>query len=59
MNYDISNWLHFVCVEDTSLNRLKILGLLADGFGSTSAMRAKDLIWVVCWSHVEVDYYAS
>ncbi|KAJ0006897.1 hypothetical protein Pint_29920 [Pistacia integerrima] len=46
-------------LQETSLNHLKTAGILADGFGSTLAMTAKDLIWVVCWSHVEVDYYPS
>ncbi|KAJ0006894.1 hypothetical protein Pint_29924 [Pistacia integerrima] len=34
-------------------------GILTDGFGSTIEMTEKDLIWVVCWSHMEVDHYPS
>ncbi|KAJ0006675.1 hypothetical protein Pint_29919 [Pistacia integerrima] len=44
---------------ETSINHLKSLGIVTDTFGSTLNMAAENLIWVVCWLHVEVDYYPS
>ncbi|KAJ0006895.1 hypothetical protein Pint_29925 [Pistacia integerrima] len=46
-------------LQETSLNHLRSAGILTDGFGSTIEMTEKDLIWVVCWSHMEVDHYPS
>ncbi|XP_031285134.1 palmitoyl-acyl carrier protein thioesterase, chloroplastic-like [Pistacia vera] len=46
-------------LQETSINHLKSLGIVTDTFGSTLNMAAENLIWVVCWSHVEVDYYPS
>ncbi|XP_044508958.1 palmitoyl-acyl carrier protein thioesterase, chloroplastic-like [Mangifera indica] len=46
-------------LQDTSLNHLESAGIVIDGFGSTLEMTEKDLIWVACWSHMEVDHYPS
>ncbi|KAJ0075176.1 hypothetical protein Patl1_34408 [Pistacia atlantica] len=46
-------------LQETSINHLKSLGIGTDTFGLTLNMAAENLVWVVCWSHVEVDYYPS
>ncbi|KAJ4718298.1 Acyl-[acyl-carrier-protein] hydrolase [Melia azedarach] len=46
-------------LQETTLNHLKKVGLMADGFGSSAKMSANNLIWVACSSQIELDYYPS
>ncbi|KAJ4951314.1 hypothetical protein NE237_028146 [Protea cynaroides] len=46
-------------IQETSLNHLRIRGLLSDGFGSTPEMAKRNLIWVITKFHVVVDRYPS
>ncbi|KAM4072808.1 hypothetical protein ACB094_11G167500 [Castanea mollissima] len=45
--------------KESTLNHLKSVGLLADGFGSTPEMHRRDLIWVAYRLQVEVDRRSS
>ncbi|KDP46463.1 hypothetical protein JCGZ_12946 [Jatropha curcas] len=44
---------------DTALNHVRMIGLLAAGFGSTPEMSKKDLIWVLCTLQILVDRHPS
>ncbi|KAJ4718293.1 Acyl-[acyl-carrier-protein] hydrolase [Melia azedarach] len=46
-------------LQETTLNHLKKVGLMADGFGSSAKMSANNLLWVACSSQIELDYYPS
>ncbi|KAM3686039.1 hypothetical protein ACJW31_11G166800 [Castanea mollissima] len=46
-------------LQESTLNHLKSVGLLADGFGSTPEMHRRDLIWVAYRLQVEVDRRSS
>ncbi|KAJ4718294.1 Acyl-[acyl-carrier-protein] hydrolase [Melia azedarach] len=46
-------------LQETTLNHLKKVGLMADGFGSSAKMSAKNLIWAARSSQIELDYYPS
>ncbi|NP_001292949.1 palmitoyl-acyl carrier protein thioesterase, chloroplastic-like [Jatropha curcas] len=46
-------------LQDTALNHCRMIGLLAEGFGSTPEMIKKDLIWVLCTLQILVDGYPS
>nr|XP_043626174.1 palmitoyl-acyl carrier protein thioesterase, chloroplastic-like [Erigeron canadensis] len=44
-------------MQETTLNHLKAIGLLGDGYGSTPEMCKKNLIWVMVKMQVVVDRY--
>ncbi|OUZ99683.1 Acyl-ACP thioesterase [Macleaya cordata] len=46
-------------VQEASLNHVRSMGLLGDGFGSTPEMTRRNLIWVVAKMQVLVDRYPS
>ncbi|KAK2651400.1 hypothetical protein Ddye_011256 [Dipteronia dyeriana] len=46
-------------LQESSLNHIRSTRLLADGFGSTPQMSARNLIWVICRLQIEVDCYSS
>ncbi|KDP37178.1 hypothetical protein JCGZ_06234 [Jatropha curcas] len=46
-------------LQDTALNHVRMIGLLAAGFGSTPEMSKKDLIWVLCTLQILVDRHPS
>nr|XP_023876997.1 dodecanoyl-[acyl-carrier-protein] hydrolase, chloroplastic-like [Quercus suber] len=46
-------------LQESALNHLKSVGLLADGFGSTPEMHRRDLIWVAYQLEIEVDRRSS
>ncbi|KAJ0074971.1 hypothetical protein Patl1_34434 [Pistacia atlantica] len=51
--------LLFVLFQIGLRRKVRMKRILTDGFGSTIEMTEKDLIWVACWSHTEVDHYPS
>ncbi|KAK1574853.1 hypothetical protein Q3G72_000439 [Acer saccharum] len=46
-------------LQETALNHVRSIRLLADGFGSTLQMSKRNLIWVICRLQIEVDCYSS
>ncbi|KAL9262695.1 Palmitoyl-acyl carrier protein thioesterase, chloroplastic-like protein [Drosera capensis] len=46
-------------LQETALNHAKSTGLVGDGFGSTSEMCKRNLIWVVARMQVLVDSYPT
>ncbi|XP_020269658.1 palmitoyl-acyl carrier protein thioesterase, chloroplastic-like isoform X2 [Asparagus officinalis] len=46
-------------LQETSLNHVKRVGLMDDGFGATAEMSKKNLIWVVNKMRVLVEHYPS
>ncbi|KAJ4718201.1 Acyl-[acyl-carrier-protein] hydrolase [Melia azedarach] len=46
-------------LQDTALNHHKRVGLLTDGFGSSTRMMEMNTIRIMYWSHIEVDCYIS
>ncbi|KAK3219686.1 hypothetical protein Dsin_013656 [Dipteronia sinensis] len=46
-------------LQETALNHVRSLWLLADGFGSIPQMSKRTLIWVICQLQIEVDCYPS
>ncbi|KAK7854118.1 palmitoyl-acyl carrier protein thioesterase [Quercus suber] len=46
-------------LQESALNHLRSVGLLADGFGSTPEMHRRDLIWVAYRLQIEVEHKES
>ncbi|XP_076914713.1 palmitoyl-acyl carrier protein thioesterase, chloroplastic-like [Bidens hawaiensis] len=46
-------------MQETSLNHVKYIGLMGDGFGSTPEMLKKNLFWAVTKMRVVVDRYPT
>nr|POE68286.1 palmitoyl-acyl carrier protein thioesterase, chloroplastic [Quercus suber] len=46
-------------LQESALNHLRSVGLLADGFGSTPEMHRRDLIWVAYRLQIEVERLSS
>ncbi|OAY36826.1 palmitoyl-acyl carrier protein thioesterase, chloroplastic [Manihot esculenta] len=46
-------------LQDTALEQCRVIGISADGFGSTPEMSRQDLIWVTSTLQIVVDSYPS
>ncbi|KAF2323303.1 hypothetical protein GH714_034535 [Hevea brasiliensis] len=46
-------------LQDTAIDHGRVIGLLADGFGSTPEMSRQDLMWVVSTLQIVVNSYPS
>ncbi|KAK0595710.1 hypothetical protein LWI29_009267 [Acer saccharum] len=58
-DFEITTEASMNFLQETALNHVRSIRLLADGFGSTLQMSKRNLIWVICRLQIEVDCYSS
>ncbi|KAK4844904.1 hypothetical protein QYF36_025894 [Acer negundo] len=57
-NFKISTEALMNFLQETALNHVRSIRILADGFGSTRQMSKRNLIWVISQLQIEVDCYS-